>query len=121
MKISKKGYLLWGLGGLCVLLFLLALDFVLLPKKAVPTFEEVRSGHTRSESILLDRHGEILQELRTNSRNRRLEWVQLQDISPRRQHHYHAAGCAVEQRITAGRRASNPISEMGADAPGARF
>jgi penicillin-binding protein 1C len=82
MKISIRKWFLWGLGSLCVLLLLLALDFVLLSRKAVPTFEEVRSGHTRSESILLDRHGEILQELRTNSRNRRLEWARLEDISP---------------------------------------
>jgi penicillin-binding protein 1C len=82
MKISKKKRLLMGLGSVCVLLLFWALGFILLPQKAIPTFEDVRSGHMRSESILLDRHGEILQELRTNNRNRRLEWVRLQDISP---------------------------------------
>jgi penicillin-binding protein 1C len=83
MKVSIKKSLLWGLGCLCILLLFAALDLIFLPgKHAVPPFEEVRSGHNRSESILLDRHGEILQELRTNSHGRRLEWVWLQDVSP---------------------------------------
>jgi penicillin-binding protein 1C len=82
MKISVKKSLLWALGSIGILLLIAALDFILLPKKAVPTFEQVRAGYIRSESVLLDRHGEILQELRTNSRGRRLEWVRLQEISP---------------------------------------
>jgi penicillin-binding protein 1C len=83
MKTLIKKSLLLGLGSLCFLLLFAALDLVFLPgKQAVPSFEEVRAGHNLSESILLDRHGEILQKLRTNNRSRRLEWVRLKDISP---------------------------------------
>jgi penicillin-binding protein 1C len=82
MKILKKRWLLWGLGSVCILLLFLALGFILLPTEAIPAFKDVRDGHIRSESVLLDRHGEVLQELRTNNRSRRLEWVPLQDMSP---------------------------------------
>jgi penicillin-binding protein 1C len=83
MKVSLNKFFLWKLGSLCILLLLAAVYFVFLSgKQAIPTFEEVRAGHNRTESILLDRHGEILQELRTNNRGRRLEWVRFQDISP---------------------------------------
>jgi penicillin-binding protein 1C len=82
MKILIRKCILWGIGCLCLLLLFAALDFIFLPKKGIPSFEEVRAGYIRSESILLDRHGEILQELRISSQSRRLEWVRLQDISP---------------------------------------
>ena len=47
-----------------------------------PTFEQVRAAHRSSESVLLDRHGEPLHELRTDPTRRRLEWVRLDDVSP---------------------------------------
>jgi|WetSurMetagenome_2_1015567.scaffolds.fasta_scaffold18572_3 penicillin-binding protein 1C len=83
-KISiLKKIVLCGIACVCGLLLLAAIDLFFLPGgNVVPAFEEVRAGHLRSESVLLDRHNEILQELRTNSRGRRLEWVRLQDISP---------------------------------------
>ena len=49
---------------------------------ALPTFEEVRSAHRPSETLLLSREGEVLQRLRTDASVRRGEWVALQDISP---------------------------------------
>ena len=49
---------------------------------AVPSFEEVRKGYLKSDSLLLDRHGEVIHELRTNPGGRRLDWTSLQDISP---------------------------------------
>jgi penicillin-binding protein 1C len=48
----------------------------------VPTFEEVRASHRKSDSLLLDRHGEVIHELRTHPGGRRLDWTSLQDISP---------------------------------------
>ena len=48
----------------------------------VPSFEEVRKSHRKSDSLLLDRHGEVIHELRTNPNGRRLDWTALQDISP---------------------------------------
>ena len=49
--------------------------------QALPTFETVRSQYRTSDSILQDRNGEILHELRTDRRVRRLTWVPLAKIS----------------------------------------
>jgi penicillin-binding protein 1C len=48
----------------------------------LPSFEEVRAGYVPSESLLLDRHGDILHELRTDNKRRRLAWTPLAEISP---------------------------------------
>ncbi len=80
---TSKKLILGGIAGICILLLFPAFDLIFLHgKHAIPDFEKVRAGHNRSESILLDRHGAILQELRTDNRGRRLEWVRLQDVSP---------------------------------------
>jgi penicillin-binding protein 1C len=47
-----------------------------------PAFDDVRAAYRRSESVILDRNGIILHELRTDERGRRLDWVGLGDISP---------------------------------------
>lgn len=49
---------------------------------ALPSFDEVRSEHRSSESLLLSREGELLQRLRTDTRVRRGPWVALADVSP---------------------------------------
>jgi len=49
---------------------------------ALPTYQEVRLAYVKSDSLLLDRHGEILHELRTDSVRRRLDWTPLRNISP---------------------------------------
>jgi penicillin-binding protein 1C len=51
-------------------------------KYAGPSFNEVRTRYSCSESQLLDRHGSLLHEQRTNDNGRRLEWVLLSEISP---------------------------------------
>ncbi len=62
-------------------LFLLWLIF--WPDSFVPPpFQEVRKSYTRSEAVLVDRHGEVIHELRVDRRGRRLDWVRLQDVSP---------------------------------------
>lgn len=53
-----------------------------VPAYALPSFEEVRAGHVKSDSLLLDRHGAVLHELRTDKQARRLDWTKLADISP---------------------------------------
>lgn len=53
-----------------------------LPVQALPTFEEVRGGFRPSDNVLLDRHGEVLQRLRSDSSVRRGQWVVLEDMSP---------------------------------------
>ena len=55
---------------------------LLLPARAVATFDEVRQAHASSESLLLDRQGEALHRLRTNPQLRRGAWIALDDVSP---------------------------------------
>ncbi len=47
-----------------------------------PSFEATREGFVSSEAYLLDRRGELLQELRLDFNSRRLNWTPLADISP---------------------------------------
>lgn len=50
---------------------------------ALPEFVTVRAAHPPSESRLLDRHGRLLHERRTDPNRRRGQWVPLTEISPR--------------------------------------
>jgi penicillin-binding protein 1C len=49
---------------------------------ALPSYQEVRQSYVKSDSLLLDRRGEVLHELRTDPLRRRLDWTPLQNISP---------------------------------------
>jgi penicillin-binding protein 1C len=49
---------------------------------ALPAFDEVRSAHRPSDTLVLDRNGEVLQRIRTDATVRRGEWVALADMSP---------------------------------------
>jgi penicillin-binding protein 1C len=49
---------------------------------ALPSYDEVRQSYVKSDSLLLDRRGEVLHELRTDPVRRRLDWTPLQNISP---------------------------------------
>jgi penicillin-binding protein 1C len=49
---------------------------------AMPSYQEVRKTYLKSDSVLLDRHGEIIHQLRTDFNQRRLGWTPLKDISP---------------------------------------
>jgi penicillin-binding protein 1C len=48
---------------------------------AMPSFEEVRQGYQRSDAVLLDREGVVLQQRRVIHEGRRVEWVPLGEIS----------------------------------------
>ncbi|MBX3658670.1 MAG: penicillin-binding protein 1C [Ramlibacter sp.] len=61
-------------------LFLIAL--CAQPAWAIPTFDEVRQDFRPSDARLLDRHGDVLQRLRTDATVRRGQWVPLADMSP---------------------------------------
>ncbi len=65
------------------ILFLLLLSF-LAPGRAnaLPAYLEVRNGYVKSDSLLLDRRGEILHELRIDPSSRRLDWTPLKNMSP---------------------------------------
>jgi penicillin-binding protein 1C len=49
---------------------------------ALSSYDEVRQSYVKSDSLLLDRHGEVLYELRTDKVRRRLDWTSLKNISP---------------------------------------
>jgi penicillin-binding protein 1C len=52
------------------------------PAWAVATFDEVKRDFKPSDTLVLDRSGEVLQRLRTDSAVRRGQWVALPDVSP---------------------------------------
>ena len=54
----------------------------LAARAATPSFEQVRAATRSSETVLLDRHGQPLQSVRTELRARRGAWVPLAQISP---------------------------------------
>lgn len=49
---------------------------------ALPDFDHVKANWRSSESLLLDRHGEVLQEIRIDPKVRRTAWTPLAEISP---------------------------------------
>jgi len=66
--------------------FLLAMPVVFFclstEARALSTFPQVKSAHRRSDALILDRRGEVIHELRIDRTGRRLDWVELKDISP---------------------------------------
>ena len=52
------------------------------PAGATASFNEVRTSYQPSDTLVLDRHGELLHRLRTDATVRRGQWVALADISP---------------------------------------
>src|SRR3954465_15158969 len=48
----------------------------------VQSFDSVKNHWTSTEGALLDRHGELIHELRVSEQGRRLAWTSLEDISP---------------------------------------
>ncbi|MEC5384843.1 transglycosylase domain-containing protein [Uliginosibacterium sp. H3] len=59
--------------------------FLIAPLQAaqvLPSFEQVKAAYVPSDAQLLDRHGEPLADLRLNPEVRRLQWVDVQTLSP---------------------------------------
>ncbi|MES2686886.1 MAG: biosynthetic peptidoglycan transglycosylase, partial [Pseudomonadota bacterium] len=52
------------------------------PALAAATFDEVKREFRPSDTLVLDRSGEVIQRLRTDASVRRGQWVALPDISP---------------------------------------
>ncbi|HPL80152.1 MAG TPA: biosynthetic peptidoglycan transglycosylase, partial [Burkholderiaceae bacterium] len=48
----------------------------------MPTFDEVKADFRPSDTLILDRHGEVVQRVRTDPHVRRGSWVALADVSP---------------------------------------
>jgi penicillin-binding protein 1C len=73
----------WAALILTTALLVTALLFFSTPGgKEPPLFAQVRETYRKSEALLLDRNGQVIQELRVDHKGRRLEWVSLKDISP---------------------------------------
>lgn len=49
---------------------------------ALPTFESVKNSYQSSDSWLLSRDGQVLQQLRIDHQIRRLQWTSIENISP---------------------------------------
>ena len=49
---------------------------------AAPNFDAVQTAFRSSDVNLLDRHGDVLQQLRRNPTERKLSWLRLDEISP---------------------------------------
>jgi penicillin-binding protein 1C len=65
--------------GSLVLIFSLCLVNI---AQALPSFDEVKNSYKKSDSVLLDRHGRMIHELRVDAKGRRLDWANIKDISP---------------------------------------
>ncbi len=48
----------------------------------MPSFDAVKSGFQPSDTLILDRQGEVVQRLRSDATVRRGQWVALGDVSP---------------------------------------
>jgi len=55
---------------------------LVIPVYALPSFQDIKISYKKSDAVLLDRHGEVIHELRIDQKGRRLDWVSLKDISP---------------------------------------
>ena len=54
----------------------------LLAASGAPAFDDVRAAWKPSDVALLDRHGEVVHEVRVDPRRRRLAWAPLREVSP---------------------------------------
>ena len=64
------------------LLFTFLIAVSACPTWAAATFDEVRASWQPSDTLIVDRHGEVLHRLRTDATLRRGQWVALTDVSP---------------------------------------
>lgn len=75
-----RRFALKGIG--LAIVILIGLLNAVAAASSLPSYHEVRSAYRPSDSILLDRNGRTLHELRTDLRVRRLAWTPLVEISP---------------------------------------
>jgi penicillin-binding protein 1C len=84
VRLRKKSLVWFSLTALMVAIVIGSFAWFLAfePIAEIPSFEKVQSTYVKSEGILLDRNGEVIQELRIHRQGRCLEWTSLADISP---------------------------------------
>ena len=61
---------------------LLLIAICVHPTWATPTFNDIKRDFRPSDTLILDRHGEILHRVRTDPSVRRGQWLVLSDVSP---------------------------------------
>ena len=67
---------------IAAILFSAVVSLAAAPAWSVTSYEQVRQMHRPSESLLVDRNGEVLHALRSDPGVRRLAWVEIGAISP---------------------------------------
>lgn len=67
---------------IAAILFFAAVNLAAAPAGAVLSYEQLRGMHRPSESLLVDRHGDLLHELRIDPRARQLAWVEIGQMPP---------------------------------------
>ncbi len=65
---------------LAIAIFFVAIN--IQPAGATASFDDIRAGYQPSDTLVLDRTGELLHRLRADASVRRGQWVALADISP---------------------------------------
>jgi penicillin-binding protein 1C len=70
------------LASTAVVLTLVLFASILSSSFITPPFEQVYESYRRSDAVLLDRHREVIHELRVSQKGRRLDWVPLEEVSP---------------------------------------
>ncbi|MFH0786828.1 MAG: penicillin-binding protein 1C [Pseudomonadota bacterium] len=75
--LKWSGYVLAAGLLLAAIFFILTGDY-----QEPPFFGKVKDSYKKSEALLLDRYGQVIQEMRIDKRGRRLEWAGLGEISP---------------------------------------
>ncbi len=81
--MKKSRIVKWA--GLSLIIFLVGLGFYLISAadiRKTPLFETVKNTYKKTDALLLDRQGQVIQELRVDKQGRRLEWVSLNGVSP---------------------------------------
>src|SRR6516164_4006516 len=69
-------------GSLTIAVVSLGAILLLSAPPPIPSFAEVRASWRPSAAQLLDRHGNVLYQMRFDAHARRLEWTPLAEISP---------------------------------------
>ena len=82
-KIVRLKVFLWT--GLCIAGIAATAVFLLIKNaeiQAPPLYETVKHSYEQSDALLLDRHGEVIHQIRVDEKGRRLEWASLNSVSP---------------------------------------
>ena len=81
MKSIARPFFLFTVMSLIVLAVLLSARWLWVGALTVPSYAQARAAYRPSDALLLDRHGQVLHELRIDPRHRRLPWTALNEIS----------------------------------------